>query len=433
MNYKELKEHYSNIFKQLLTEVYTSAELTFEIKSFTQSNFRLSKILKNKLSFNVITDENKNNNNENILIKVSEDVNTDIKSVSLTTPFLDYKTFIDLLTNINLWISENGSTKSTDYINLRIKLKDTIKNHGTNLKLYNINKIKFCLNIDEDYIFEKFPKSSQNKTLTIKQFKPINPYISDVNGVNMYNYIMPYLSTDNNITSLINFNDDFISFNYIKGKKYENKTQDIIDILTYFIIYTYHILKFNEFDVFDQIKINKYIEPLKLKVSSFINLETFQTKYPNIKLSVDLTQDLNVIHAYWNIISDVLFYLICYGNFKEGWLNYDSDLSKFQILNGYLKNAAFIENVEFLRCKIKGGSLKQCIFSDCEMTAVNLIQCEIKGLSKLSECYLNETFTSQNCNLEKCTIDNSNVIYSGNFNKCKFLNKLPSEKLSNIN
>ena len=196
---------------------------------------------------------------------------------------------------------------------------------------------------------------------------------------------------------------------YLGGEGYENKTFKILEILNYFINKLYSTLQQNEsYTPEEKEKLYKTLKSQKKAVQTFSNPEMFLISYPNLRVTVDMKGEIEIIKAFWTTIRDKLFNLVVDSGLREGHFNLDTDMSAYQLREGIMKKANHIENVELFDCEISGT------ITDCD-----LYRCKLDS-SRLDKCKLiehNEVFDSK---VEKTTIMPTNILtncYINNLNE----------------
>jgi len=138
-----------------------------------------------------------------------------------------------------------------------------------------------------------------------------------------------------------------------------------------------------------------------------------------------------VVAGVWTNIREKLFEFITTGNLKKGDYNYDSELGRFQLKSGTLKNVR-VADVEFIDCKIE-GVLERCAFYNCEIKHSRLSICDFaKGnvvdFSKVNESLLhvdnvlNDCFIENKTNIINCEV-NRGVIRNGEIGKLAKVSK----------
>ena len=137
---------------------------------------------------------------------------------------------------------------------------------------------------------------------------------------------------------------------------------------------------------------------------------------------VDLKSDIQIIKSYFNNLRDVLYHLIVDNDITEGFLNYDTQLSKYQLKDGKTKKANLLKDLDLIDCMISGNIASSRLFG-CELDGCQIedssfvIHNETKN-SKITNCDLNPNNDFTDCYIDardrdiNCKIDGG-IIRSG--------------------
>lgn len=309
------------------------------------------------------------------------------KMHELITAPMNYWEAITVNNKIISWIRDNGWTDEKCAVQFTI----SIDNYKTDLKekLQFVNKLKFILGFDEDFVYEKFPtRRNSQYARSIKQILPINKFIFNdtITDIHKENYILPnekYYGI--NFTKL---NQGLIEVRYCGGRGYEKKCNEFVEIINYVCKYTYEVLSDNNrYSDEDIGKLRKVLREHKKVVSSFSDLDMFFANYPNIKVFVDLRGDRQVLKTYYPQLREQLFSLIINCGMKKGLLNYDADAGKYQLKNAIIGKSFPLKDMEVFDSKISGNiincDLYRCVITNSHILDCNLYQGNVVAKSKV--------------------------------------------------
>jgi hypothetical protein len=98
---------------------------------------------------------------------------------------------------------------------------------------------------------------------------------------------------------------------------------------------------------------------------------------------------------------------------RRGMLNYDADISKYQIKDAILSKAFPIEGMEVFDCKIQTGNILGCDLYRCEITNAHILDSNLYAGNKIKKSkIINTPFHSYN-EATDCYIDNKSHIING--------------------
>jgi len=343
--------------------------------------------------------------------KIEPDFSGGMKMMELVTEPMGYYESIATMVKIMSWIRQNGWTDDKSAFQFSTSFdpfKFTLRN-----KLFNINKLKFILDFDEEYIYKRFPKRKNSKyARSIKQVMPINKFVfnDSVNQIHRMNYTVP--DTKYYGINFAKLAVGYIETRYLGGRGYEKKTKEITDIIKYVVERIYDTLENPEYTEQNVEYLRRILRGHKKVVSSFSDPETFQMNYPNIRVFVDLKGDLEVLKTFWVHIREQLFNLIVKCGMKKGMLNYDADVGKYQLKDSIITKSFDLDDMEVFDSRIGGNinncDLYRCVISDAHITNSNLYSGNIVTRSKIIDTPIhlyNET--------QDCYIDNKSKLING--------------------
>lgn len=337
--------------------------------------------------------------------KLEPDFSGGMKMCELITGPIKYAEFPSQMKIVLDWISANGWTDEKCAMQVNISFLKWELPYLNSIS--KINRLKFCLEIDEDFVLKNFEE--RRKSLyarTLKQLIPIHRWIYSENAlmVNEENWILPnekYYGV--NFTKRLN---EYLEFRYMGGRDYEKKYEKIMENSNYFILFMYKILTKPEFTDENIKQLGVTIKNNKKVSDSFSDLESFLLNWKNIQLLVDLKFNNEVIEAFWNIIREKLFDIIVNAKWTSGTINYDTDRNVFQLKDAKVVGAFNLRNIEFINCKLS-GIFYNCEFWSCEVNDSHLHECKIWSDNTITKCKIMESDVEEESNvLKKCYIDN---------------------------
>lgn len=324
------------------------------------------------------------------IFKLESDYSCGKNGCELITGPLPYKEARIILIKVFNWIKKNGWTTDRCSVHFNISYDDniiTLKN-----ELCHLNILKFCLNIDEDRIYKEFP----NRKLSI--------YANSVKHLLLTNIF----TTNNTVNQLsipnekyygANFQKvtkNYLEFRYLGCTNYEERSQIFLEMMDYFITFTYNILENPELSETDNKKLNKIVKDHQKIREVYKDPRLLRKNFPKLNVYVDMNNDIEVIKTYWTTIQNKVLEVLLNGGVRKGTLNYDTDISKMQLKDAEF-NTGFVNDMELISCS-GNGSISTC----------KLFECNFKNVV-LSGCWLLHNNYIESSKIENCTVDESNI------------------------
>jgi hypothetical protein len=342
------------------------------------------------------------------IFKLEPDYSGGKNMFELVTGPASYKDARNVIIKMFEWIESNGYT--TDRCSIHVNLSIDGNKVVTKSTIQDMSIAKFILSFDEEKVYKVFP--TREKAMYARSIKKIRP--------NRILFYLPTLEEFNRSTlSLpadekyygVNFlktAKSYLEYRYIGGAKYEKMKKPILDLIDYFILHLHDVLNFERFTDNEKIKFRKMLELDKEIYTGFTRYSEFMKKFPDIKVSLDMNDDPQVLEAIWPNLREKLYEIIVTGQMKKGAFNYDSEVGRFQLKDTTLRECTLSE-VEFVNCKVE-GIINRSWFYNCEVTNSRIEECElIRGntvkLTKVTACKLPITNVC-----EECYIDNKRMI-----------------------
>lgn len=359
--------------EQNLISKLISSKIGFEFEFF--SNYSLtdtSTLISNYLGVRVDPFYKK----DGVIIKPTENRFLLIRDVSggkdqlelITGPIL-YRNAILILKKVLLWISANGYTSDYSAFHFNISYD--------NIKIENINLLKFILDFDEDFIYSRFPNRIDNVyAKSIKNLYPINKVINNYNNIDSSNYQFP-------IGKWYGFNfkklqDGYVECRYLGGSDYEDKDAIIIEIVNYVISKLYDCIVNKQLSEESTKELERIIDEHAAILKSYHSYDEFKKNFPDIKLTVDLQDNIQIIKTHYHRIRDLLFDVLNLGDLKKGNINYDSDCSRLQLKKCELTNSSYLNNLDIIECKLT-GIIENCNLHNCDIINAHVRECDINN------------------------------------------------------
>lgn len=346
--------------------------------------------------------------------RVEPDFSMGIRGTEIITSPMPYHESIACMFKILSWIRDNGFTDSKSAIHANISFNKMIL---TDMKdrIEGINRLKFVLGYNENFVYDRFPKrKSSIYARSINSIFPINKFVfaDDVSVVHKENYELP-----NEKYFGINFSKlskEYLEVRYMGGRGYEKKSHEIKEITDYTALFMYNTLQNNYYYTPVEIaRLKNAMKDFQKVVSSFSDIDQFFLNYPNIRLLVDLKGEREVLKTFWAKIREKLFDLIVRCGMRRGMLNYDADISKYQLKDAILSKAFPIEGMEVFDCKIQTGNILGCDLYRCEISNAHILDSNLYAGNKVKKSkIINTPFHSYN-EATDCYIDNKSHIING--------------------
>lgn len=323
---------------------------------------------------------------------------------------------VELITGPLLWI---------DARLVLIKMLEFIKKHGyttehcsihinisfDDKKMFDLNELKLIMSFNEDYVYEKFPNRRNNiYARSIKWILPFEDW--DQSDVALKNMLQSIILPNDTKYYGINFRKKdlgYLEFRYIGGENYENKSDDIINLMEYFILQTRNAIS-EEFTQEDTIKLLSYLDDNINWFKKYKTYNEFLANIEGINIEVDKSNDYNNICNNWDKFKNDLFIIIksC-DSIKNATINYNTLNNRLEIIEGIISGIAYVKNADFIECTINDYTLYYCDIIDCEMNNGHLFNCNIYeskiNNTKLDNCLATEWSELINCMFTDGTIN----------------------------
>ena len=296
------------------------------------------------------------------------------------------------------FIEDNGYTN--ELCKVKIDLGFSKMNEGA--RIPQLNKFKFLLNFNEAKAFELWPQEIRSSKIykhSINLIYPKNKFIAEA-AVPSGSYSSQLeFSFPRSKQFGINFDrisEGFVTIKYIGGKDYEKRNTQAVELLNLVIESLFSTLKSNSiYSDRDREKIKEILTEQKSHLTALKSYATFETKFPLIKLSMDLDSRPEILGAKFNLVREKLFDLVTYGGLVRGRVNYNSETNQVEVLEGRIKNGFNLSNIIFMESSIQ-AELSDCTLVNCKVRSYRLLECTIFDkndirYSTLSNCNFNQS------------------------------------------
>jgi hypothetical protein len=330
-----------------------------------------------------------------------------IELVTGPLPFVEAKI---ILAKTLKWIKENGSTN--DKCSIHVNLAFDGKKLGPETNVSKLDIGKFVLSFNENRVYELFP--DRKNSVYAKSIKFITP-------LSGFHQTSPEKTLSKNYMFVsekyygVNFGKvpkGYIEFRYIGGKDYEKKYSKILNLTEHFIISLYESLVNPKYTKDDIKQLDAILEQHKSVIRGMKSYSSFKEYFPNIKVMADLNSSENVIEMYFVKMRDKLFELITKAGLTEGWVNYDSDISRMQIKNAKLDKIFELTDVDIVDCELR-GNVTQCDIFSSDVADSSLKDCNVFGASNITKSKIEDSYVNRNVIAEDCYVYGLRGVFSG--------------------
>lgn len=349
------------------------------------------------------------------VFKLESDFSGGVKMVELVTGPMNYFEAIPLLIRILKWIDEFGYTD--EKCAFQFGLDFDREKYPLMTEFRNLNPLKFILSIDEDFIWKRFPERKGNLyAKSIKRITPINKFVKGGKDIMLDRNSYSVHTEKNMGINLLKLEQGYMEVRYLGGKDYQKKYVDIKEVMDYIINKTFEVLKHNDTFTNSEVdELKKIIDEVYKSSSTFLDAESFLSNYPDLRVFIDLRNDPQIIKSYFNSIRDILYHVIVDNGITEGYLNYDTQISRYQLKDGKTKKANLLLDLDLIDCEIS-GNIARCRIFGCELDGCQvedssfvtnsdvksskITSCDLNVGNKFVNCYIDAKDKDVNCEIE---------------------------------
>ncbi len=346
------------------------------------------------------------------IFKLEPDYSGGSKMVELITGPLPYFEAIPLLIRILKWIDVNGYTDKRCAFQFGISIDTSIFPEVPPVS--KLNMLKFILGFDENVIYKRFPERANSLyAKSIKRVTPTNKFV-DPSNISFIDKNLFNVPVEKNMgINFLKLPEGYFEVRYLGGNDYQKKYTSIKEVIDYIITYTFQVLQTNDLFTDNDLKILKmFLSEIYKNASTFIDPESFQKNYPHMNIMVDLRSDPQILRTFFLSIREVLYDLIVENNIKEGLVNYDSNLGKYQLKEIKTSKAYLLKDYDILESEVSGNLLNCRIFStkisdstleDCDLINSNdvyrskLMYSDIMFSNVVHDSYIDNKTKEINC------------------------------------
>lgn len=300
-------------------------------------------------------------------------------------------------------IKTNGFTSDKCAIQINLSLSEDL--------MYKVDKLKLALIIDETKIFNDFPNRLNNVyTRSIKTIIPTSKFYEYSDNLNTSDFIVPnskYYGV--NFTKLTK---GYLEFRYLGGKDYEIKTSLISEYVNYFITVlkasANGLLSTAEYAIFKNL-----VKEHNAALLAYRSYKDFKSAYPNITLSANLIKTPVYMESFFESIKDKLFEILTSSSIKSGSINYNSDYSSYEIVDGVFENVYSLNNVVLIRCSGLVGDITQCRIFNSSIDNSHLQACQLYSETSVANSKLNDCYVSSGSTVDNSYLAGGNTIFLG--------------------
>jgi hypothetical protein len=296
--------------------------------------------------------------------------------VEFITGPLPYFEAIVILIKTLKWIDENGYTDKKCAFQFGLSVDTSI--YPDVPPMNQLNTLKYILGFDENFIYKRFPERSGSLyAKSIKRIVPVNKFVDPTNVSFIDKNLFEVPLEKNMGINFLKLPEGYFEVRYLGGKDYQKRYTSLKEVIDYIITYTVDVLRFNNGFTENDLKVLRmFLNEIYKSASTFIDPDTFQKNYPHMNIMVDLRSDPQILRSFFITIREVLYDLIVENNIKEGLINYDSSLGKFQLKDIKTTRAYLLRDYDILEGEISGNILN-CRMFTCKLNDCTIEECDL--------------------------------------------------------
>ena len=284
--------------------------------------------------------------------------------------------------------------------------------HANLNTIHTVSKMqpsKLLLKFDESFVYDRFPLQKESAfVLSTKKIIPVNTYINENSIITSISEVTSSPFADFYGINFSDYTRGILQFNYIGGKDYAKYPKNITDVLEYYITKAYQSLNSSELNKDEIENIEKISEEHRKLQYSFYNIDYALNEYKDIKLSVNMSKEPQIIRSYWQMIRKPLFEAIFNSNLRKGEFNFDTDTERGQIRNAKLSNV-LLKNFDIVKCELN-GVLENCSIWASKIDKSRICESKLISGNKVSNSYLKKVDAETDNNINKSFIMNESEI-----------------------
>jgi len=310
------------------------------------------------------------------IFKLEPDYSGGSKMVEMITGPLPYFEAIAILIKTLRWIDLNGYTDKKCAFQFGVSIDTSIFPDVPPVTQLNI--LKFILGFDENVIYKRFPdRTNSLYAKSIKRILPSNKFV-DPSNISFIDKNLFEVPLEKNMgINFLKLPEGYFEVRYLGGADYQKRYSAIKEVIDYIITYAVQTLKTNDGFSDNDLKILKmFLGEIYKNSSTFITPEAFQKNYPHMNIMIDMRSDTQILRSFFLNIREVLYDLIVENNIKEGLVNYDSNLGKFQLKEVKTSRAYLLKDYDILESELT-GNIFNCRLFNCKINDSTLEECDL--------------------------------------------------------
>jgi uncharacterized protein YjbI with pentapeptide repeats len=337
----------------------------------------------------------------------------------IETAFMLYRDSRLLILSLFKWLERNGSTEKNHNMYVDIKFLDaeegpfkgTLFNRGTSIE--KIDKLKMILDFDESKVYDAFPSRRYGfNSRSVSRFEPNQKFIpKEDSPVDPKFYSIP--DTTNCGINFETLNQGFLRLQYIGGKDYIKRPQEVLEILSEFSVSAWNCTINPGYSKDNITSFEKIVFRHNKIRESYLDYAIFKKNFPSIKLTVDLIENPKTVYTFYQSIRDRIYELLTNIEFKEELeMNYDTTLGVLQLRGGKLRGNV-LRGIDFVNCEIEFGTFESCDFYNCEIKDATIMRSNLFLDSIIHRSRLIDSVCNRTIELHGCEFDGANGVLNG--------------------
>jgi hypothetical protein len=341
--------------------------------------------------------------------KIEPDMSGGAGLMELVTGALPYSEGRMIIIKVCNWITENGYTSDRSSIHLNLSFDSKLT--GNRYQISRMSPLKFILDFNEEQVWKEFPM--RKDSAYAKSIKFVLPrtetYIYDGNHIGQNNFIFPQSKYYG-----VNFEKlqkNYLEFRYLGGENWHKKQTKILNLLDSFLGQLWKTSSEGTFTSNNKLELKKLLTKNKNIINSRVDWRAISKGWKDVKLTVDMSSDPNIIDIYWPQIKDQVINLFTNGQLEKGHINYDSDNGRVQVKDGVLPYCFGIMNYEFVKCDIM-GEITYCDLFQCDVKSSDIRNCNFYQASQINGSKLGSSYVNASCSAYNCYVYGVDGVFS---------------------
>lgn len=310
------------------------------------------------------------------------------------------------ITQLISYLNNNCVIDNFSYMRMSLSFND--KDLKTISKIQTLDVFKYILCIDEDYINKFLPKPFNSPyNMSCKNLIPQKGIIISKSTM-ITDRLFKVPNMDYYGVDLSDHTYGVLYFNYIGGESWTAMPENIIKIIEYYILFTHQQLntpfyKNEDVELYNNLK-NKFINTSNILLNP---LEFLKNDNSELKVSINLNYEPQVIKSLWVRIYSNIFNLLFCNDIKEGYFNFDSELDRYQLMLSKLNKGSLID-YDIVESEIENCVLVNCRLYNCKVKNCRIINTVAFESCDFDNCFMVDCDVEQECMIENSTYVNKN-------------------------